>query len=168
MLLDHPFLIVVLIAAFPAAAALLAYLTTGVDSAQNTFVPGNTADEEIESSACFPSGTNWTDDNGTSIDQFSSEGMEHRHINPATGLPMRGSFDVEGNPYGASNLDHDMFEINPANGLPMMDNMLDIEGNPYGTDSGIFDSFAPHGGLGGYDTFDTLDSFDSFRSNFDD
>jgi hypothetical protein len=168
MLLEHPFLIVVLIVAFPAAAALLAYLTTGGDSAQNTFAPDNTTGGEIRASERLASGMDWTDDNGMSVHQLGSDGMQHHRINPATGLPMRGSLDVEGNPYGASSLDHDMFDINPANGLPMMDNMLDIGGNPYGTDSGIFDSFDPHGGLGSYDTFDTLDSFDSFRSSFDD
>lgn len=31
--------------------------------------------------------------------------LEHSTINPATGLPMMGGLDVDGNPYGSSNLD---------------------------------------------------------------
>ena len=29
-------------------------------------------------------------------------------------------------------------EINPANGLPMIDDVIDINGNPYGTDDDLF------------------------------
>jgi hypothetical protein len=168
MLLDHPFLIVVLIAAFPAAAALLAYLTADCESTQGTFASRSMTDDDMETSASFASDTDWDDDNSMNSHQFGADGMTHRHINPATGLPMPGSLDVEGNPYGTSGHDNSMFDINPANGLPMLDSMLDIQGNPYGTDVGIFDSFYDHDSLGSYDSFDNLDSFDSFHSHFDD
>jgi len=53
-------------------------------------------------------------------------------INPATGLPMVGGLDVEGNLYGTgSHFDED---INPATGLPMIGGLggVDVAGNPYG------------------------------------
>jgi hypothetical protein len=46
-------------------------------------------------------------------------------INPATGLPMVGSWDVWGNAYGGSGI------INPATGLPMIGG-VDAGGNAYG------------------------------------
>ena len=50
--------------------------------------------------------------------------------------------------------------INPANGLPMIENScIDIEGNPFGTDS--ISSFDMD------NSFDTSSSFDDF-SSFDD
>ncbi|GAB4303629.1 MAG: hypothetical protein Kow0096_25750 [Thiohalomonadaceae bacterium] len=168
MLLDHPLLIVVLIAVFPAAVALLAYLTADGDASYSTSASHSTAEDAMGTPTHFAPDTDWGDDNSISSHQFGSDSMAHRHINPATGLPMLGSLDVEGNPYGTSGHDNSMFDINPANGLPMLDSMLDIQGNPYGTDVGIFDSFYGHDSLGSYDSFDNLDSFDSFHSHFDD
>ena len=59
-------------------------------------------------------------------------------LNPATGLPMLGMWDVAGNPYGTGNLPDNITDtggVNPATGLPMC-GMVDVAGNPYGTDGG--------------------------------
>ncbi len=50
------------------------------------------------------------------------------------------------------------FEVNPANGLPMIDGTaVDIEGNPFGTDSHDFDT----GSTGtGFDDCNNLSIFD--------
>ncbi|MDR5880486.1 MULTISPECIES: hypothetical protein [Caballeronia] len=54
-------------------------------------------------------------------------------INPATGLPMVGMVDVEGNVEGHT-------PINPANGLPMLGGhgSVDVHGNTYGTNTNDF------------------------------
>jgi hypothetical protein len=52
-------------------------------------------------------------------------------INPATGLPMVGLFDMSGNPFGHSNTSFHHGSVNPANGLPMVGG-FDIAGNAYG------------------------------------
>ncbi len=54
--------------------------------------------------------------------------------NPATGLPMSGPVDVQGNPYGVD-LHGGFPPINHASGLPMNGSTgIDIGGNPFGTD----------------------------------
>ena len=53
--------------------------------------------------------------------------LGHSDINPASGLPMTGGIDIQGNPLGHS-------DINPASGLPMTGG-IDIQGNPFGTNN---------------------------------
>ena len=53
-------------------------------------------------------------------------------INPATGLPMVGLFDVNGNPFGHSSTSFHYESVNPANGLPMVGG-VDVAGNAYGS-----------------------------------
>ena len=50
-------------------------------------------------------------------------------------------------------LDRDYYAcgVNPANGLPMLDDCIDIHGNPYGTDFSDSDSF--HCGHNSFDSF---------------
>ena len=64
-------------------------------------------------------------------------------INPATGLPMVGMVDVEGNVEGQT-------PINPANGLPMLGGhgSVDVHGNTYGTNTNDFHAPMQHGGFG--------------------
>ena len=60
--------------------------------------------------------------------------FDTRGVNPATGSPMLGSFDMEGNPYGMGNLpDHITHNsgVNPATGLPMC-GMFDTAGHTFG------------------------------------
>ena len=52
-------------------------------------------------------------------------------INPATGLPMVGLFDMSGNPFGYSSTSVDYGSVNPANGFPMVGG-VDVAGNAYG------------------------------------
>ena len=50
------------------------------------------------------------------------------------------------------------FDVNPANGLPMIDGTgIDIEGNPFGTDNQGFDC---DGISTGFDDCDNLSNFD--------
>lgn len=74
-------------------------------------------------------------------------------FNPATGLMMVGALDSAGNSFGfsgtsdwtsdddASGFDGNHHSFNPANGLPMMDDVTDIHGNTFGTNfaDDIFD-----------------------------
>jgi hypothetical protein len=53
-------------------------------------------------------------------------------INPATGLPMVGLFDMSGNPFGHSNTSFNHGSVNPTTGLPMV-GMVDTGGNAYGS-----------------------------------
>jgi hypothetical protein len=172
MLSDHPLLLLVLLyIVLPAAGAMLAYLTASGNATHTMLASHSKTNDDMGISAAFAPGADWADENYMRAHLFDSSGisdMAHSHVNPATGLPMRGTLDLDGNPYGTSSSDSSLFDINPANGLPMVDDMSDIAGNSYGTDSGIFDSFNNHGGLGSSDSFDSLDSFDSFHSNFDD
>lgn len=63
---------------------------------------------------------------------------------------------------GHSALDHSTgLDINPANGLPMMDSIMDVGGNVYGTDHNSsmdfhnsFDDSFGGGGCGGGSMFD--------------
>lgn len=49
--------------------------------------------------------------------------------------------------------------VNPANGLPMLDDCIDIHGNPYGTD------FSDTYNFGSEDNFNSFTSLDLFESN---
>lgn len=91
-------------------------------------------------------------------------------FNPATGLMMVGAADTEGNSYGtssdwtsdddASRFDDNHYSFNPANGLPMMDDVTDIHGNTFGTNSAddIFDHSSS--------TFDDSITHSSFDDSF--
>jgi hypothetical protein len=57
--------------------------------------------------------------------------VDHARVNPATGLPMVGLFNVNGNPFGHSSTSFHHGSVNPANGLPMVGG-LDVAGNAYG------------------------------------
>jgi hypothetical protein len=51
------------------------------------------------------------------------------------------------------------FDVNPANGLPMIDSAgIDIEGNPFGTDSHAFDADSTT--CTGFDDCNNLSIFD--------
>jgi len=58
--------------------------------------------------------------------------VDHARVNPATGLPMVGLFDVNGNPFGHSSTSFHYESVNPANGLPMVGG-VDVAGNAYGS-----------------------------------
>ena len=58
--------------------------------------------------------------------------VDHARVNPATGLPMVGLFDMSGNPFGYSSTSVDYESVNPANGLPMVGG-VDVAGNAYGS-----------------------------------
>lgn len=100
-------------------------------------------------------------------------------INPATGLMMVGALDTAGNSFGsggtsdwtsdddASGFDDNHHSFNPANGLPMVDDVTDIHGNIFCTTS--MDDQMDYSNSTFDDSF-TLTSFDdSFNSSsFDD
>lgn len=63
--------------------------------------------------------------------------------------------------------------VNPANGLPMLDDCIDIHGNPYGTDNSDYflcfgDDTDLHAEAGYVSSFDSIDFFDSHSSGFTD
>lgn len=100
-------------------------------------------------------------------------------VNPVSGLPMVNcTIDVAGNVYGTDShmMDsladtsmvieehHTNLGLNPASGLPMMDDsMLDVAGNLYGFDNSHIDTAAsPIGGMDDWhNSFTDTSSFDS-------
>ncbi len=58
--------------------------------------------------------------------------VDHARVNPATGLPMVGVFDISGDPFGHSNTSFNHGSVNPTTGLPMV-GMFDAGGNAYGS-----------------------------------
>lgn len=102
-------------------------------------------------------------------------------INPATGLPMMGSVDTDGNPYGTDLHHHnhnaistDSIGVNPATGLPTI-NGIDSLGNPTGFDLQTQwqdhncvnnDTFSHHSWDNGCSSIDHGTSFDN-SSPFD-
>lgn len=97
-------------------------------------------------------------------------------INPATGLMMVGALDSAGNSFGssgtpdwtsdggASGFDGNHHSFNPANGLPMMDDVIDIHCNMFGTNS--MDDLFDHSSSTFDDSFTHSSFDDSFNSSF--
>lgn len=83
-------------------------------------------------------------------------------FNPATGLMMVGDFDTMGNSYGfgitsedtpgwdSPSDDYNHHAVNPASGLPMVDDVLDVHGNVFGSLSA--DESTSYGSLGADDS----------------
>lgn len=94
---------------------------------------------------------------------------ENLAFNPATGLMMVGDFDTMGNSYGFGITsddtpgwdsppdDYNHHAINPASGLPMVDDVLDVHGNVFGSLSA--DESASYGSFGADDSL-ALSAFD--------
>jgi hypothetical protein len=100
-------------------------------------------------------------------------------FNPATGLMMMGGVDAMGNPYGIdmnsgqmsgddiSMFDDNSHSVNPATGLPMMDNIVDTMGNPLGIDLNHHDDYVSiSDDCNSASIFDTNSTFDT-SSTFD-
>ena len=106
------------------------------------------------------------------MNSANNSGSSSIVFNPATGLMMLGPVDTKGNPYGVDLAPHatfhddsyesddDFYSINPANGLPMLNDMIDIQGNPFGSSS---DDYTDHSTA--FDDCTTDTSFDDGYSS---